>query len=285
MESMSLTLCIMLKYMWIYILYEIEPIIHVTIKGLIKNLFKLSFKSIVLLKSTKHIQHITILEIIDEYIAPLTLNIDIKTIFNINLIILPIANAITGMFTFPNPCRAPFIVCVNTTNTIVNDDILSISPPIDAFGKSNPKNSFENKYISIVNGIPINIVTSIENRIFFFATSISFFATAPEIAGTSAVANAILNENGSITNVSTLPFKIPYCSNAFSSPIILFSILTTVSASMVFVVAENKAHKLIGIDTSNILFMILIVLSLLYVFDDMFSCHIYFLVFTKFLYK
>ena len=72
----------------------------------------------------KQIANMNISEIIEEIIAPyipiLLIGNNIK--FSINLIAPHNANAITGMFTFPSPCKAPFIVCVSTINIIVIDD-------------------------------------------------------------------------------------------------------------------------------------------------------------------
>ena len=57
----------------------------------------------------KQIANMNISEIIEEIIAPyipiLLIGNNIK--FSINLIVPPNANAITGMFTFPSPCKAP----------------------------------------------------------------------------------------------------------------------------------------------------------------------------------
>ena len=68
-----------------------------------------------------------------------------------------------------------------------------------------------NTNIPAVHGSPINIVTKIENPTLLFAVLISFFALANEIAGTNAVANAILKDKGSAVSVSTFPLNIPYC--------------------------------------------------------------------------
>jgi len=62
----------------------------------------------------------------------------------------------------------------------------------------------------IVHGIPISIVTNIENSILFSTMYFCFFAIAEDIAGTKAVANAILKENGNATSTSTFPLNIPY---------------------------------------------------------------------------
>ena len=60
-----------------------------------------------------------------------------------------------------------------------------------------------------VHGKAINIVISSEKEIFFFPVLKSFLAIAPDKAGTKAVANAMLKDKGSVTNVSTFPLKIP----------------------------------------------------------------------------
>ena len=221
----------------------------------------------------------------EDSIAPFTPIIGINNILKISFIMAPNANAITGILTFPNPCNAPFIVWVSTTNITVKDAYLSISAPDDAFGNKRLNICSENKYIHIVHGIPINIVTNIENSILRLATCISLFAIAAEIVGTNAVANAMLNENGNVINVSTFPLRIPYCSVAFSSPIISFKILTTVKASIVFVVAEKSAHKAIGIDTDNILFIILITLSFFCFVDLIISFQNSFFLSIKYFYK
>ena len=59
-------------------------------------------------------------------------------------------------------------------------------------------------------GSPIKMVVSIENDILFLHVLISPMAFADEIVGTSAVANAILNDIGRVTSVSTFPLRIPY---------------------------------------------------------------------------
>ena len=111
-------------------------------------------------------------EIIEEIMAPYIpiFLIGINTKFNISLIIPPSANAITGTFTFPNPCNAPFIVCVRTIKIIVNADNCSISAPFAALGNNICNISFENIIIYIVNGMPISIVTNIENSILLSTT-------------------------------------------------------------------------------------------------------------------
>ena len=276
--------CIKL-YNLIYNMYVTITIMIFAITGFIKNLLILKLIPIFLLNDMKHIIKETKCDNIDEIIAPITPMIGINTMLKINLIIAPIANAITGTFNFPNPCNAPFIVCINTTNIIVQDAKESICAPEEALGNNKSNICFENMHIHKLQGIPINIVTNIENSILLFAIFISLFATAAEIVGTNAVEKAILNEKGSVINVSTFPFSIPYISVAFSSPIVLLKILTTVKASIVLLSTENNAHNAIGIDTHSILLTIFITLSLLCIFDEIISCQTSFFLFIKNLYK
>ena len=62
-----------------------------------------------------------------------------------------------------------------------------------------------------------------------------FFAIAADIAGTSAVANAILKDNGKVIRVSTFPLNIPYCIVASLSDKNFFSPLTTVIEVDIFI--------------------------------------------------
>ena len=62
-----------------------------------------------------------------------------------------------------------------------------------------------------------------------------------EIAGINAVANAILNEKGSIINVSTFPLNIPYCFKASPSVKKLCKPLFTVIESMFLFIEVNIA--------------------------------------------
>ena len=101
----------------------------------------------------------------------------------------------------------------------------------------------------------------IENPTLLFAVLISFFALANEIAGTSAVANAILNDSGSEVKVSTFPLKIPYCIFASCSLIKLLSPLTTVVESIFLFIEDKIALNEIGAATYNIFFTILSILS------------------------
>ena len=57
---------------------------------------------------------------------------------------------------------------------------------------------------------PIKIVINKEKEILFLMLCMSPLAFPAEIAGTKAVAKAILKDKGSITSVSIFPLKIPY---------------------------------------------------------------------------
>ena len=74
-----------------------------------------------------------------------------------------------------------------------------------------------NIIIPTIQGRPISIVTSNEKDTLFVVLFISPFVFAVVIAGTNAVAKAILNDNGSEVNVSTFPLNIPYCFKASAS--------------------------------------------------------------------
>ena len=102
-------------------------------------------------------------------------------------------------------------------------------------------------------GSPINIVTSKENDTLFVAVFISPFSFAVVIAGTSAVANAILNDNGRDVNVSTFPLNIPYCFRASPSVKNVWSPLFTVVESIFLLIDVNIELNDIGIDTDKIL--------------------------------
>ena len=89
---------------------EKQSIITDAIIGFITNLLISNLILIFLFNVIKHIINDTICDISVEIIAPFILIIGISIIFKTNFIIAPIAKAITGVFIFPIPCRAPFIV-------------------------------------------------------------------------------------------------------------------------------------------------------------------------------
>ena len=93
---------------------------------------------------------------------------------------------------------------------MVNENICSKNPPSGAFGNSKFKIGFANTIIPNVQGSPIIIVINNDKDILFAAVFSSFLAINAETEGTSAVANAILNESGNVANVSTFPDNIPY---------------------------------------------------------------------------
>ena len=113
-----------------------------------------------------------------------------------------------------------------------------------------------NIIIPTIQGRPINIVTNNENDTLLFAVCISPFVFAEAIAGTSAVANAILKDSGSETNVSTFPLKIPYCFKASPSVKKLCRPLFTVIESMFLFIDVNIELKDIGIETINMFFTV-----------------------------
>lgn len=138
------------------------------------------------------------------------LGILINIRFKINFKIPPIDKAITGILNIPNPCKAPFTVCINTTIIIFHALIFNNSAPKDAFGNKIFKIISENTLMQIDIGNPINIVANIDFFILLFTDFISFFSFKAVIVGISVVAIAILNEYGSEIKVSTLPLNIPY---------------------------------------------------------------------------
>ena len=115
-----------------------------------------------------------------------------------------------GIFSFPYPCRAPFIVWSNIVNKIVNALICKITAPSLAFGNSNFKIGPAKMHIPIVQGKPISIDISKEKDVFCVIVFLSFLAFAADMAGTNAVLKATLIDNGKLVNVSTFPPKIPY---------------------------------------------------------------------------
>ena len=88
-----------------------------------------------------------------------------------------------------------------------------------------------------------------------------FLLFADDSPGTSAVANATVNDNGNATNVSTFPAKIPYCSFATASVVIFFNPLTTVIESMFLFTDDTIDVSDIGIDILNIDDIMLFVFS------------------------
>ena len=109
-------------------------------------------------------------------------------------------------------------------------------------------------------GSPIKIVINIENDILFLHVLISPMAFADEIVGTKAVENAILNDIGSVTNVSTFPLKIPYWILACSSDKNFFSPLTTVIESTFLFIVPITAPIDIGTDTDKISLIVFLIL-------------------------
>ena len=97
----------------------------------------------------------------------------------------------------------------------------------------------ENINIPAAHGNPINIVINIEKATLLFAVFISFVALAAAIAGTNAVANAMLKDNGSDVSVSTFPVNIPYCAFAISSDKKFFNPLTIVTESIFLFKDDN----------------------------------------------
>lgn len=146
---------------------------------------------------------------------------------------------------------------------IVNELICSTISPELALGNSKFKIGPANKHIPTVQGSPINIEVISENVVFSVIVFLSLLAFAADIAGTKAVENATLIDNGKLVNISTFPPNIPYCEMAISSDINSFRLLTTVKES-IFLLSEDKiAVKAIGIETINILLIIVITLSYL----------------------
>lgn len=173
------------------------------------------------------------------------------------------AREIVGIINFPYPWRVPFIVWSNIINIIVKELICKTDAPAVAFGNNKFKIGLANMHIPIVQGSPINIDMSNENDALFVISLLFFFAFAAEIAGTSAVAKATFIDNGSVISVSTFPPNIPYWLIAISSDINVFKLLTTVKESIFLLIEDIIAVNAIGIETINILFIIVLTLSYL----------------------
>lgn len=120
-------------------------------------------------------------------------------------------------------------------------------------------------------GSPISIVTKSEKEILFWAVLISPLALAEVIAGTNAVANAILKDNGSEVNVSTFPLKIPYCLRASASVKNFCNPLFTVVESIFLFNDVKTALNDIGIETDNISLTVFRILFVLYILEDTIS--------------
>ena len=116
--------------------------------------------------------------------------------------------------------------------------------------------------IPAIQGKPISIVTSNENDILFCAVCKSPLDLHAVTVGTSAVANAMLKDNGRVVNVSTLPLNIPYCLNASLSVKKFSNFLFTVLESIFLFTDASIELKNIGIDTNK---MFLTVLKMLFV--------------------
>ena len=132
-----------------------------------------------------------------------------------------------------------------------------------AFGNNKLIIGCANTIIPNVQGSPIIIVVNNENDILLLAVRVSFFVINADTDGTSAVANAILNDNGSVASVSTFPDNIPYCAFATESGKNFFNPFTTVTMSTILDNVDIIALSVIGIETTKILFTILFTLSCL----------------------
>ena len=207
----------------------------------------------------------TKLFITDAIAAPFTPNAGFGTNIklNINFNATPINDVIAGTIILPNPCNAPFVVCIRTANIIVKENICSKNPPSVAFGNNKLIIGCANTIIPNVQGSPIIIVVNNENDILLLAVRVSFFVINADTDGTSAVANAILNDNGSVASVSTFPDNIPYCAFATESGKNFFNPFTTVTMSTILDNVDIIALSVIGIETTKILFTILFTLSCL----------------------
>lgn len=146
---------------------------------------------------------------------------------------------------------------------MVKELICNIVSPALALGNNKFNIGPANIHIPTVHGSPINIETNNENDVFCVIVLLSFLALAADIAGTKAVANATLIDNGKLVNVSTFPPNIPYCEIAISSGINCFRLLTTVKESIFLLSEDIMAVRAIGIETINIFLMIVIILSYL----------------------
>ena len=148
-------------------------------------------------------------------------------------------------------------------NIIVKELICNITSPELAFGYNKFSIGPANMNIPIVHGSPINIESNNDDDAFCVIAFLSFLAFADDIAGTSAVENATFIDSGSVVNVSTFPPNIPYCAIAISSGINSFRLLTTVNESIFLFIDDIIAVNAIGIETSNIFFIIFLTLSYL----------------------
>ena len=82
--------------------------------------------------------------------------------------------------------------------------------PSFAFGYNKFNIGCANTIIPTTQGKPINMDVNNENDVLLVAVSLSFLAFAADIAGTNAVAKAILIARGKFVNVSTFPLNCPY---------------------------------------------------------------------------
>lgn len=155
------------------------------------------------------------------------------------------------------------MVWSNIVKIIVSELICRITSPELAFGNNRLKIGPANKHIPTVHGNPINIDVNKENDVFCVIVFLSFLALAADIAGTKAVANATLIDNGKLVNISTFPPNIPYWEIAISSDINSFKLLTTVNESIFLFKEDIIAVKAIGMETIRILFIIVRTLSYL----------------------
>ena len=109
----------------------------------------------------------------------------------------------------------------------------------------------------------MNYNFKLENDVLLVAVSLSFVAFAADIAGTNAVANAILIANGKFVKVSTFPANCPYNFVDTSADKYVLKILFTVNESIFLlndVIIELNVN---GIDTINIFFIIVFTFSYL----------------------
>lgn len=195
----------------------------------------------------------------------LLLSLELVLILSLKLILLKLRNAreIAGIISFPYPCSAPFIVWSNIVKIIVNELICKITSPALAFGNNKLSIGPANIHIPIVHGSPISIEVNKENDVFCVIVFLSLFALAADIAGTNAVENATFIDKGKLVSMSTFPPNIPYCDIAISSDMNCFKLLTTVNESIFLFNDDIIAVNAIGIETINILFIIVTTLSYL----------------------
>ena len=193
----------------------------------------------------------------------LLLELELISNLKINFAITPQPNDITGIFNFPYPCNAPFIVWSKIVKIIVHELICKIVVPLLALGNNNCNIGPAKIHIPIVHGNPISIETNSENDVFCDIVFLSFLAFAADIAGTNAVEKATFIDNGKLVSVSTFPPKIPYCVIAISSGINCFKLLTTVKESIFLFKDDIIAVNAIGTETIKIFFIIVLTLSYL----------------------